>query len=304
MKRKKQIKNIPSSVRAKLLNIARETSQTFEFLLLRYFQERLLYRIYTSKYKDKFVLKGGLLFLAYKMPAQRITRDIDLLGLYQEENLEDLKKIFLDIISVDLSDGVNFMTETLNIESIILENILKGKRINFTAELAKARLSLQIDIGYGDVVFPEPYKLEFPPLLDFPAPEVTVYSKEAVIAEKFHTIVKRKLLNSRMKDFYDILHFAENQIFDITLLNESIKKTFERRDTPVSNAEVIFNDNFGKDINMQKRWQGFLRRNKLPVTRDFSAVFKKLELFLKPVCTIEKRISKNILWDKEKWEWR
>ncbi len=303
MKKKKQIKNIPSSVRAKLLNIARETGQTFEFLLLRYFQERLLYRIYTSKYKDKFVLKGGLLFLAYKMPAQRITRDIDLLGLSQEENPEDLKNIFLDIISVDLSDGVNFITETLTVEPIILENIQKGKRINFTAELAKAKLPLQIDIGYGDIVFPEPYKLQFPSLLDFPAPEVTVYSKESVIAEKFHAIVKRKLLNSRMKDFYDILHFAGNQIFDIKLLNKSLKKTFKRRNTPVSNAEFIFNDNFRKDINMQNRWHGFIRRNKLSITGDFSEVFKKLELFLKPVCIIEKRVSKNMFWNKEKWEW-
>ncbi len=303
MKKKKQIKDIPSSVRAKLLNIARETGQTFEFLLLRYFQERLLYRIYTSKYKDKFVLKGGLLFLAYKMPAQRITRDIDLLGLSQEENPDDLKHIFIDIISVNLSDGVNFITETLTVESIILENIHKGKRINFTAELAKAKLLLQIDIGYGDIVFPEPYKLEFPSLLDFPATEVIVYPKESVIAEKFHEIVKRKLLNSRMKDFYDILHFAGNQIFDIKLLNKSLKKTFERRNTPVSDAEFIFNDNFRQDINMQNRWQGFIRRNKLSITGDFSEVFKKLELFLKPVCIIEKRASKNMFWDKEKWEW-
>ena len=237
------------------------------------------------------------------MPSQRITRDIDFLQLSQDETLENLKKIFLEIISIDLPDGVNFIKETLTTEEIILENIPTGKRISFTAELAKAILPMQIDIGYGDIIYPEPATLKFPVLLDFPIPEVKVYSIESVISEKFHAIARRGFLNIRMKDFYDILHFARNQKFDIAILKESIKKTFKKRNTPMNKSSIIFDKTFKEDINMQKKWQAFIRRNKLSATKNFSEVLKNLELFLKPICMIEKQETKQLLWDKEKWEW-
>jgi len=198
IKRKKQIKDINASVRARLLNIARGAGRNFDAVLLQYFQERFLYRLSISPYKDQFILKGALVFLTEGMSRFRPTKDIDLAGRFHTANL---KKIMRDILVIPCEDGAQFDVNQIAIEDIAVESEYQGFRVKVPVQLGVARKKLQIDIGIGDMVYPEPVFREFPGLLDLPAPKILIYPKETIIAEKFEAIIRFNRLTSRMKDF-------------------------------------------------------------------------------------------------------
>jgi predicted nucleotidyltransferase component of viral defense system len=201
--KKREIKDLGASVRARLMNIARETKRDFDAILLQYFQERFLYRLSISPFRSDFILKGALLFLVYEMPFLRPTKDVDFLVRSKSRDNVTIKNMIQDIARIDVEDGVRFLPESVSLESVMEDADYKGLRVKLKGSLDKARKTLQIDIAFGDVLVAGPVEMEFPLLLDDqPVLRLKVYSKESTVAEKFQSLVKLNILSSRMKDIY------------------------------------------------------------------------------------------------------
>ena len=212
----KERKNISASIRARLTNIARQTGRDFDAVLLQYFQERFLYRISISPYREYFILKGALLFLVYNMPFLRPTKDIDFLVNSIPNDLQKIKRIIEDIALIDDKDGVVFIQKSISVESIIEDAVYEGVRIKIEATMDSTKKLLQLDIAFGDVVVEGPVEMSFPVLLEGQSvPNIQVYSRESAVAEKFEAIVKLNVITSRMKDFYDILFLAQKETFQM-----------------------------------------------------------------------------------------
>lgn len=298
-KRNREIKDIAASVRARLLNVAKQSGRNFDAVLLQYFQARFLYRLSISSYKKQFVLKGALVFLTEGMTGFRPTKDIDLAGTFQSKNL---KKIMGDILAIRCEDGVDFIADDIKIEDIAVENEYNGFRVKFPALLGTARKILQIDIGIGDIIYPKPVFKEFPGMLDLPAPKILIYPKETIIAEKFEAMIRFNTLTSRMKDFYDVLFLARSHIFHSDVLRTAISKTFRYRKTSLVSRNIIFQASFKEDKLKQDQWHAFLKRNTIEFDKDFSDVVQLLEEFIEPILS-DTAPSKNRSWHPAKWVW-
>jgi predicted nucleotidyltransferase component of viral defense system len=272
--------NRAASVRARLLNLSKEQQADFNQILVRYTLERLLYRIGVSKHADSFLLKGALLFtLWYDMP-HRPTRDVDLLGFGTSDH-ESIAAVFRDIVSINVDDGLIFDVKSLKIEDIRKEAGYPGLRVLLTADMAKARCKVQIDIGFGDAVTPDPIEMIYPVLLDgMPAPKVRVYPAYTVIAEKLHAIVVLGIANSRLKDYYDLNVLLQRETLDQKVLGCAIHATFKRRQTSVPKEIPIgLSDEYANDPSKQTQWAAFLRKNELAET-SLAAVVATLRLGL------------------------
>jgi predicted nucleotidyltransferase component of viral defense system len=222
----KEIKNLGASVRARLLNIAKETNRDFNAVLLQYFQERFLCRLSVSPYGSAFILKGALLLLAHQMSRLRPTKDIDFLGQGMANDPDSVRKVVQEIARIESPDAVAFGVDTVQAERIADGAEYNGVRIKLHATLDGARTVLQLDVGFGDEIVAGPIQMDFPVLLDMPVPHLYVYSMESSIAEKFQALVKRNILTSRMKDIYDILFQAETVSFKLDVLRKAVQVTF------------------------------------------------------------------------------
>ena len=226
-------KNIPASIQARLKNLARETGEELQTLLTRFALERLLFRLSVSKHQESFVLKGAFLFLAWEESVERPTRDLDLLDKGEPE-LARLEQIFRDLSDLEVEpDGVVFLPDTVSGQIIREQAAYDGIRINLEARLGKARVQLQIDVGFGDAVVPEPMDIEVPVLLDLPKPRLKGYRPETVVAEKCEAMVALGLANSRLKDYYDLWRLASTRDFGGPILALAIRAAFERRRTAI-----------------------------------------------------------------------
>jgi len=289
-----------TSVRQRLNNIARESNVDFNSVQLRYVQERFLYRLSKSAYKNALILKGALLFLAYDMPSLRPTKDIDFLGSNLTNDAEELKNIIKEICAIEGEDAVEFDGESVNVEEITIDRLYPGLRVKLNAFMGSARITLQLDLGYGDVVIPEPVEIEFPKLLEFEAPIIQTYSLESAIAEKFEACVKLNFDTSRMKDFYDIYKLASHNSFDSSKLSEALTETFNQRSTSLDDRHVIFADDFKSDDNKQTQWKAFQNRTGLGVEYDFPQTVDKIKKFVED-CLSTKKESKK--WNPQNWQW-
>ncbi len=277
-------KNLTVSINQRLLNLARERHEEFQFLLTRYALERLLYRLGSSRYVDQFVVKGALLFSLWQGSPHRATRDLDLLG-YGSPDVERLRDIFRGLCHLSVEDdGLTYVEDTVYGEPIREDQEYGGIRIHLLAMLGKARIPLQIDIGFGDVVTPAPAESIFPTLLDLPAPQVRAYPRETVVAEKFEAIARLGMANTRMKDFYDLYILAQQFAFDGALLSKAMDATFTRRGTPLpSGVPLALSSEFSEDETKQVQWKAFLRKGRLePVTLTLADVAAILREFLLP----------------------
>jgi len=228
--------NLAQSVHHRLLNRAREQGEDFNLVLIRYMLERFLYRLGCSRHKDSFVLKGAMLFAAWTDQPPRPTRDLDLLGIGDSSD-EALVRIFREIARTPVEpDGLVFDGDGISISEIREAQDYPGKRIKLPARLGNARLNLQIDVGFGDAVTPEPAEIVYPALLDMPAPRVRAYPCETVIAEKLQALVAFDVAISRMKDFYDMWTLSKQFPFEGASLSAAIAATFNRRSTPIPNG--------------------------------------------------------------------
>jgi predicted nucleotidyltransferase component of viral defense system len=254
----KEIKNVGASVRARLLQVSKARGQTFELVLIRFAFERLLFRLSRSRYADRFVLKGAMLMMTWFNDPHRGTRDLDLLG-FGEPDSEAMVTAFQDILTQPGDDGVVFDTNTLRIDRIREEQEYGGLRLRTTASISGARISLTIDIGFGDAMDPGAELLDYPSILDFPAPRLRGYARETVIAEKFQAMVALGQVNSRMKDFYDIWILSRSFGFTDDRLARAIAATFARRDTPVPTViPDALTPAFAADEQKQRQWKAFV----------------------------------------------
>jgi hypothetical protein len=306
---KRKLKNISASVRARLLNLAKAEQKNFNNVLLQYFQERFLYRLSVSPdpsqaQDENFILKGALLFLLYDAPRLRPTKDIDLLGRAQPNDLENIRTIIQQIAQIEAPDGVVLTKESATVEKIKESDEYEGVRVKIEAFLTSARQTLQIDIGFGDQIVPGPLEIEFPVLLDQPAPRIKGYSKESVISEKFEAIVRFNFLTSRMKDFYDILFLATHESFQMPILRQAIDATFHRRMTPLDDISIIFTEEFKVQVDKQEQWTAFLRRNHLESFERFASAVEHLRLFLEPVLKEPSDVLENLRWSPDLWLWQ
>jgi predicted nucleotidyltransferase component of viral defense system len=303
-KPRRSTKNLGASIRARLLKIAKELNRDYNSVLLQYFQERFLFRLSLSDYRSQFILKGALLFVVYQMPRVRPTRDIDFLGQAMTNDAKEVRNALKRIADIQVDDGVTFNSASVSVEKIKEETDYEGVRAKIEAELGGARNVLQLDIGFKDKIIGGPVEIEFPVLLDPPAPKIQVYSKESAIAEKFEAIVRLSFITSRMKDFYDILYLAHHESFNFDTLHEAIVATFDRRKTPVTDRSVIFGDEFKRARDKQEQWQAFLTRSRLESYRQFAEAVERLRVFLDPVCPARKPKARRSAWHPESWNWR
>jgi predicted nucleotidyltransferase component of viral defense system len=276
-------KNLAASVQARLLNIAKAEGRDFGQVLTKFSLERLLYRLSESKHADSFLLKGALLFdLWFDVPL-RPTRDIDLLGFGLAE-LPHVIGVFDDLCQMMVEDGVVFLADSIKAAEIRKEANYAGIRVSMVALLGNARTAIQVDIGYGDAVTPAPETATYPVLLeDLPAPQLRVYPRYTVVAEKVETIATLGIANSRMKDYFDLWVLRQQGEFDSEVLRLAIAATFARRERPLpSQVPVGLSDAFAADLQKQQQWQAFLKKNQLEQT-ELAVVVQALRDWLHPL---------------------
>ncbi|RWK68269.1 nucleotidyl transferase AbiEii/AbiGii toxin family protein [Mesorhizobium sp.] len=255
----KELKNIGASVRARLLKLAKASGQSFDLVLTRFALERLLFRLGQSPHADRFVLKGAMLMMSWFDDPHRGTRDLDLLGLGDPEP-EAMLATFREILAQEAADGVEFDVDALQVDRIREELEYGGLRLRTTASISGARISLTIDIGFGDAMEPGAEMLDYPSMLAFPAPRLRAYARETVIAEKFQAMVALGRANSRMKDFYDIWILSKSFDFADDRLARAIAATFARRDTPIPvDLPDALTLAFANDEQKQRQWSAFVR---------------------------------------------
>ena len=275
--------NIGASVRGRLLTKARAEKLDFNLLLTRYALERLLYRMSISEQRDQFLLKGALLFdLWFDIP-HRPTHDADFLGFGSAE-IPHLEQVFRDISRIEIEDGIVFQPDSVKAAEIRKDANYAGVRVTLIGLLDNARCPIQVDIGFGDAVVPGPEDAHYPTILSgMPVPQVRVYPRYTVVAEKLEALTSLGMLNSRMKDFFDLWVLAKQSEFEGAVLSRAVAATFERRRTPIPQGVPIgLSDEFMNDVQKKKQWQAFINRNALE-PMELSTVIVELREFLLPV---------------------
>jgi len=290
----KPLKNIGASVRHRLLNKAREEGRPFQELLQYYAIERFLYRLSVSSFAESFILKGALLLRVWHAPLSRPTMDIDMLGRTGNDP-ENITSMIRELLATeDQNDGIVFDLDSVTLEAITEDAEYEGLRIRFRGLLDSARITMQLDVGFGDKVYPDPLKHSLPSMLDFPEAVLYCYSRESSIAEKFEAMVKLGMLNSRMKDFYDIWMLSRQYDVEGASLSEAIRQTFEQRGTELFHPVSVFSIEFIEEKQVQ--WNAFRNRiglEYLPVR--FGEVVLQVQVFLSPA--VEALMAKRVFQD-------
>ena len=286
--RKDPSKNLDASVHQRLLNLSRERREDFNLILTRYAVERLLYRLTYSTYAEDFVLKGAMLMAVWMGESHRPTRDLDLLG-FGDAGSQYLEQVFQQISQTQVEDdGLIFEDESIEIIEIREGQDYPGQRVKLMAKLGNARIRVQVDIGFSDAVTPKAEQIEYPSLLDFPSPQIRAYPRETVVAEKLQTMVQLGMVNSRMKDFYDLHILSKMFSFDGAIIVQAIRATFDRRETQIpTELPIALSDESADNPDKVIQWRAFLNRNNLENSAvAFSQLVDELRTFLaKPLLT-------------------
>ncbi len=280
------IKNLSASVREKLRNIARKHNADFGLILVKYGLERIISRLSRSAYRETFVLKGALLFELWTGQQYRPTRDADFLAR-GDNSPERFARIFQELCATEAEpDGLRFDPDNVSAERIAEDAAYEGVRVSFTVYLERAKIPIQIDIGFGDAVTPPPIESNYPTLLESPAPRLFTYPRETVVAEKLEAMVKLGIANSRMKDFYDLEVLSRTFSFDGKRLVEAIQNTFERRGTelPVDGNPLAFRPDFYEDASKIRQWTAYLQKNRSYIEQiELKTIVARIAEFLVPI---------------------
>jgi hypothetical protein len=277
----------PASIRARLLNVSKHSGEDFQAILTRYAIERFLYRLGASGQRDAFILKGAMLFVAWQGNLHRPTKDLDLLG-FGSASIEDVAQRIREIARMPGDDGIVFDPDSVVHRGHQEDAEYEGIRAKLVATLDQAGIRMQIDVGFGDAVQPEPTTTEFPTVLpQNDPPVVPMYPPEVVIAKNVHAMVVLDIRNSRMKDFYDLWYLARTRSFDLATLRRAIDATFDRRRSPVpTEMPFALTDSFLADDTKTQQWRGFLRRLGLQgETPALPEVGESVAELLKPLFT-------------------
>ena len=279
---KKSPENVVASVHQRLLNHAKANGRPFNEILQYYGMERFLHRLSKTPHAESFVLKGGLLLRVWDTPDTRATRDIDFLA-FTENELEVLTATVHEICSIECADdGLFFDNTTIEARRIKEDADYEGIRIRLRGFLGKAIINLQIDVGFGDAVHPGIQNIEYPTILDLPAPILRGYPIETVIAEKTEAMIKLGRVNSRMKDFYDVWLLSQHFSFDAETLSAAIRGTLEKRKTEVMDFDSM-RDEILENHNIEKQWSAFLRKSQLEAPFSFADTLMQIGSFLAPI---------------------
>ena len=292
------------SIKDRLKKQAIEEKKTMQDKIIMYGLERTIYRLSISEYAERFTLKGGIfLYALFNGDYTRATTDIDLLAQCISNDIEEMKKVFKEIFSIKCDDALRFDLNTLDVIYITEFKEYHGVKVSILGHLDKTKVPISIDIGFGDIVYPERMKMDFPVLLDMDIPKVYAYSINSVVAEKFEAFVSLGLANSRYKDFYDIYVLSDRYNFDGKELTNAIKETFNHRGTSFNDI-VAFEDGFADDETRLMRWNSFVKKKKALIKLDFEETVQLLKILLFPIVDA---IKKNELfertWSHEKKMW-
>ena len=280
----KNVKNKAASVHQRLLNMAKKSNRPFNELLHYFAMERFLYRLSVSPHRNRFVLKGALMLTVWEAPQTRPTMDIDLLG-YTKNSQENIESIFKEVCTTDVSDdGLSFEADSIITGKIKEDADYEGIRVQYSGHLGSARISMQIDISFGDVVNPRPRKIVYPTMLNDPAPMIKAYNRENTVAEKFDAMVKLGELNTRMKDFFDLWFLSRHFEFDGVALLTACRHTFEHRHTEMDPNPIVLTERFADDSKRQTMWTGFLRKSRIDFAPpNFKDVMMSIQVFILPI---------------------
>lgn len=288
------------SVKARLKNFAIKSGCTFQEALTYYGLERTIYRISISEYADNFVLKGGIfLYALFGRNYERATTDVDLLAQRISNGSEEMKSVFQKIFSRDVDDALVFDVDSITVEDITEFKEYHGLHVSFVGYLDRTKIPISIDIGFGDVIYPETVKMDFPVILDMESPRVNAYSLETSIAEKLEAIIHNGYLNSRYKDFYDIYVLSKKYEFSYAELRNAVIQTFENRKTPMTMDSAAFSDEFLNDPMHQTRWKAFLKKKKALIQVSMSDAMDWIKAFVRPLF----EGAKKTRWNHEKGIW-
>lgn len=291
------VTNIAASVHDRLLKKAHDANRPFNELLQYFAMERFLYRLSQSKHANTFILKGALMFTAWRGPTTRPTMDIDLLGI-TDNDVDALVSIARELCSQEVEpDGLVFAPESVEGQRIDQDAEYEGVRIRFRGALGNARITMQLDVGFGDVIVPAPQIAPYPTILDLPAPLLRGYSRESAVAEKFEAMVKLDVVNSRMKDFFDVWLLSRQYDFSGPTLATAIERTFSHRGTTLVDTPAALTAVFSGAPAKQSQWNGFLRKTRLEnVPAELSTIVEEIARFLGPVA---KALSRNKAFEHE-----
>lgn len=291
-------------IRKQLLKVARDMKRPSQEILQYYAIERFLYRVSASKYSDKFILKGGLLFSVWNMGDFRATQDIDFLGLVSNKP-DHIEKIYRQICVLHCNDGVIFEPETVLTSIIRPQNDYQGVQIKFKGRIDRSKVHMRIDVGFADIVHPNPIIFSFPTILKMPAPTLFGYTQESVVAEKVDAMLQLGELNNRMKDFYDVWFLSHRIKFKMEILKDALHATLQRRGTELALEPIVFQSAFKTNKFKAEQWINFCRQNQFIGVPDFDELMTRLEKFLLPVLdSIRSKNSLTKLWDPEACSWR
>lgn len=293
------------SVKARLKNLAIKEGGTMQDKLITYALERSIYRISISQYEERFTLKGGI-FLYALMDKQfaRATMDIDLLAQRITNDVDEMKKVFYDIFSIEYDDALRYDLDSLKVKDITKFKEYHGVNIAINTYLDRTEIPVSIDIEFGDVVYPDRMQMNFPVLLEMEEPKVYAYSLYSVIAEKFEAFTSLGLGNGRYKDFYDIYILANKFDLEGKLLQEAVEETFSHRRTTFEDI-VAFEEEFIEDPVRQGRWVSFVKKKKAMDTVSFVDTIGLVKEFLLPVVdAITNRSKYDKTWMHEERKWK
>ena len=297
------LKNIPASILTRLRNQTEQLNRPFAEVLQYFAMERFLYRLSKTKYADKFILKGGLLFYVWDLPLRRATRDIDFRG-YVSGDRATLLKIMDEVIEISApEDGLVFDSQSLSVEETQIDADYQGIRVKLIALLERTRIPIQIDIGFSDELASKAESIEYPNILsDLKTIRMKGYPKESVVAEKFHAMIRHGDLNSRMKDYYDLWLISDTFEFNGTSLQKAIEATFNNRHTEIPDERPSsLSADFAHEN--QTRWKNFLNKSGLDNTQveDFESVLEAIWIFLEhPVQSAFNQTKSTHKWKPQK----
>lgn len=288
------------SVKARLKTFAIKNGCTFQEALIYYGLERTIYRISVSKYAEHFVLKGGIfLYAIFERNYERVTTDVDLLARRISNSSKEMKSVFQNIFSQNIDDALVFDIDSITVDDITEFKEYHGLHVSAVAYLDRTKIPVGIDIGFGDVIYPDAVKMDFPVILDMESPRVNAYSLETSIAEKLEAIIHNGYLNSRYKDFYDIYVLSKTYEFYYKELRNAVVQTFENRNTQMTMDSPAFGDEFLNDSMHQTRWKAFLKKKKAIIQVSMTDAMNWIKNFVCPLLEGTEKIK----WNPEKGTW-
>ena len=274
----------PAQIKGIIKNVAKQNGTDPISLLRIYMMERFLDRISQSKYKDDFIVKGGILVTSMIGVSMRTTMDIDTTIRNFNLTKEETTRIVNEIKDIKLDDHIEFI---LNDVSDIMDNMeYPGIRIHMDAKLENLIVPIKIDISTGDVITPREIKYEYPLLLEERSIQLWSYNLETILAEKIQTILSRSTLNTRMRDFYDVTTLFNRYKDSINYENlaSAFNKTCIKRESLslLDEANDIL-DSIESDSNLQNLWNSYCKKQKYANHIEFSTNLETIEYLIKQI---------------------